>query len=280
MSKLTTTQKTVFLVSMGLVSFLFLLGFFPQLFTSLSPEQQNMSFILRSSNSINLLGCDWLGRDVWARMVYGARYSIFIGAFVSFVTLMVPLLLASFLMWCDVKWLDQVYVFILDIFLAFPPLLLAILVTASFPKGGVWSVVIALVLGGWAANGRVVRTLMKEIASKEYVISARAIGASELRIFYRHILPNMLSPLLILWSFRVGGMILAESTLSFLGLGGDGLLSWGGMVNGGRLYISSSWIVSLAPATMIALAVFSFQGLGESLEKIFGIRKAGAINLN
>ncbi|MCJ8344482.1 ABC transporter permease, partial [bacterium] len=211
------------------------------------------------------LGCDWLGRDLWARLVYATRYTLFSGILVSFLTLLIPLFLSAFILFRG-SLINHLYLQIVDTFQIFPPLLLAILIS-SRSDGGFLTIVSALVLSGWAANGRLIRAYLLEIKNRDFVLGAYSLGASDMRIFFKHILPNIVSPLIILFSLRTGMMILAESTLNFLGLGGgDSALSWGAMVYGGKQFIGANFLVSMYPATAIALCVFSFQILGEYFE--------------
>ncbi len=267
---------------MGILSlagsiFLLLLALFPGFFTLHDPNFQDLSKILKPAAQSYPLGFDGLGRDLWSRIVYGARHSLFIGVSVSLITLFIPLLLSSWVLFSK-RIVDQAYLMILDLFLVFPPLLLAILIAARHPESSVWDVVLALSLSGWASNGRLVRSYLLEMKSKEFVLAAQAIGAGKLRIYWRHLLPNLYSPLIVLATFRVGTMVLAESTLSFLGLGGGPeTISWGWLVYEGKTYLSQSWLISLAPATAIALCVFSFQGLGEILEALL-LKKKGSVD--
>lgn len=266
MKRLSVVEKILFICSILLLFFLLLCCFFPEFFCSLNPYQQDLNKTFCSCSAQHILGCDWLGRDVFARLVYGAGYSLKIGFLSSLCSIVVPLLICSILFFAPLA-IDHCYLFILDIFLAFPPLLFAILVTAV-TDGGFYSTIFALILSGWAGNGRILRAYLLGLKTKEFVLAAVALGVSDKNIFWRHVLPNLYSPLLVLFSLKIGTFILAESTLSFLGLGGNDLLSWGTMVNGGKDYLSSFFILSFAPAFMIAISVFAFQIIGESLEKI------------
>ena len=256
------------ILSMAGVLGLLMISLFPALFTSIDPRTQDLTRILQPPGLSNALGTDGLGRDVWSRVVFGTRQSLFIGVSVSLTTLVIPLLISSILIFAA-RWLDQAYLAIIDLFLVFPPLLLAILIAARNPEGSVIDIILALTLSGWASNGRLVRSYLLELRAREFVTAAIVTGASNFRIYWRHLLPNLVSPLIILATFRVGTMVLAESTLSFLGLGGGPeTISWGWLVSEGKAYISQSWMLSVAPATAIALCVFSFQGMGETMEAL------------
>lgn len=258
-------KKLLFLLSIIFLLVLILLTVVPSLFTSQDPFLQNLDLILVDANSAHILGCDWLGRDIWARLVYATRYTIMSGMLVSFLTLLIPLLLSGFILFRG-HFANNIYLQVVDTFQIFPPLLLAILISAR-SEGGFLTIVSALVISGWAANGRLIRAYLLEIKNRDFVLVAYSLGASDFRIFFKHILPNIISPLIILFSLRTGMMILAESTLNFLGLGGgEDALSWGAMVYGGKQFIGANFFVSLYPATAIALTVFCFQVVGEHLE--------------
>lgn len=261
----------MFLISMAVIVLLLCWAFFPGFFCDFDPNAQDLGKIMYPPSDSHILGCDWLGRDLFSRLVHASAYSLSIGILSSLICILLPLLISSILFFSS-SLTDHCYLFLLDIFLAFPPLLFAILIAAS-TDGGFYSMLFALVLSGWAGNGRILRSYLLTIKSLEFVQAAVAIGADNKRIFWRHILPNLYSPLIVLFSIKTGTFILAESTLSFLGLGSGDLLSWGAMVNGGRMYLSSVFMISFAPALAIAASVFAFQTAGECLEKIsMGVR--------
>lgn len=240
----------------------------PELFDPLNPFSQNLDSAFKKPDGINILGCDQLGRDLYSRIIHGASYSLWIGLSVATITILIPIIFSSLVLFSGQIW-NQFYLLLLDIFLVFPPLLLAILIAASTDDPSTFQVVLALSLGGWAANGRLVRSYLMQVQEQEFILAAKAVGASDLRIYFFHLLPNILNQLTVLWSFRCGQMILAEATLSFLGLGGGpDNLSWGWLVLEGKAHLTSAWLLSLAPATLIALVVYAFQTLGETLEKL------------
>ncbi|MCO4783659.1 MAG: ABC transporter permease [Candidatus Cloacimonetes bacterium] len=269
-------KKFLFIFSFFFLILLILVAIAPNLFTAQDPSLQNLDLILLEANSEHILGCDWLGRDIWSRLIFATRYTILSGMLVSFLTLLIPLLLSGYVLFRG-DFINNVYLQIVDTFQIFPPLLLAILISAR-SDGGFLTIVTALVLSGWAANGRLIRAYLLEIKNRDFVLVAYSLGASDFRIFFKHILPNVISPLIILFSLRTGMMILAESTLNFLGLGGgEDALSWGAMVYGGKQFIGANFLVSLYPATAIALTVFCFQVLGEHLETKYRPKISGRL---
>ncbi len=267
-SKLTSLQQFQTYLALSILFLSFLLAVNPGLFGPMDPFSQNLNMTFHGSSAVNLLGCDHLGRDLYSRLVYGTKYSLLIGLSVATITIIFPVIISSLILFSRPVW-HQIYLFVLDVFLVFPPLLLAILITASSNEPSWVHVILALSLSGWAANGRLIRSYLMQIQGQDFVLAARSLGASSWRIYFNHLIPNILNQLIVLWSFRCGQMILAEATLSFLGLGGGpDNLSWGWLVLEGKAHLTSAWILSLAPATAIALLVYAFQVVGEALEKI------------
>ena len=267
-SKLTGLQQFQAYIALLILFLGFLLAAYPTLFQPLDPFAQQLHMTFSGPSEANLLGCDHLGRDLYSRIIYGAKYSLLIGLSVATLTIIFPVIISSLILFSTPIW-NQVYLFVLDVFLVFPPLLLAILITASSSEPSSIHVILALSLAGWAANGRLIRSYLMQIQGQDFVLAAQSLGASSWRIYFNHLIPNILNQLIVLWSFRCGQMILAEATLSFLGLGGGpDNLSWGWLVLEGKAHLTSAWILSLAPATAIALLVYAFQVVGEALEKI------------
>ncbi|PCJ21102.1 MAG: hypothetical protein COB02_00510 [Candidatus Cloacimonadota bacterium] len=269
-------KRLLFLLSVLFLLILVGVAIFPSAFTTYDPFLQNLDLMLLEPNDKHILGCDWLGRDLFSRLIYAARYTLISGMLVSFLTLLIPLLLSGFILFRG-NLINGLYLQVVDTFQIFPPLLLAILIS-SRSDGGFLTIISALVLSGWAANGRLIRAYLLEIKNRDFVLVAYSLGASDFRIFFKHILPNIVSPLIILFSLRTGMMILAESTLNFLGLGGgDETLSWGAMVYGGKQFIGVNFMVSMYPATAIALTVFCFQVLGEYFENKYKPKVSGRL---
>jgi len=237
----------------------------PSLFTSHSPFQEDLMRVFQSPDSQHLLGCDALGRDLYARLVFGARQSLTISTVVAFLSILFPLLVSSLILFRGGLW-NQLYLMTLDVFLAFPPLLLAILIVANQESSGFAHIVFALFLSSWASNGRILRSYLLELKSSQFVEAAIAMGASSFRIYWVHIFVNLWDRLVLLWALRCASILLAEATLSFLGLGGGPeMVSWGWLVMSSKDYLTTHPLLSILPATMIALTVFSFQVIGRKL---------------
>lgn len=213
-------------------------------------------------------GTDSKGRDILSRIIYGARISLFISISAAAGALMIGLLVGLLSGYFGGK-LDTLLSMTTDIALAFPSLLLAIGITVVFPPG-LYTVIIALSLVGWSSFARLVRGLTLSCKELLFVEAARSIGCSHSRILFCHILPNCVSTILVAFSLKMGTFILAESALSFLGLGVQPPTpTWGSMVGLNRIYIHSApWMV-LFPGLAIALSTFSFNVLGDALRDYF-----------
>jgi peptide/nickel transport system permease protein len=210
-------------------------------------------------------GTDELGRDTFSRLVWGARLSLLVSVSVVSISLALGLAIGG-LAGYKGGWIDNLLtIFAMNTFLALPGILLAI-AFAAFLGPGFQNLVLALAIGGWAGYARLVRAQVLTVKEREYVEAARALGASDWRIFFRHILPNMIQPLMVQAAIGMGGVILAEATLSFLGLGIPAPApSWGSMLNDSRSHLFDSPHLVLFPALAMALAVLSFNFLGDAL---------------
>ena len=218
------------------------------------------------------LGCDALGRDILSRIIYGARVSIFIGAAVVFVATTIGILAglaAGYLR----GWVDVAISRLVDILLGFPYLIFAIGLMAMMGPGLI-NIILALVYKEWVIPCRVVRGETLAARELEYVEAARAIGASGRHIMLREILPNILSPVIVVSTIRMAHVIILEASLSFLGLGVQPpTASWGAMVADGRAFILQAWWVSTFPGVAILLLVLAInvasQGLRDSFDPRF-----------
>lgn len=218
-----------------------------------------------------LLGCDALGRDILSRIIYGARISIFIGLAVIFVATTVGILAglaAGYLR----GWVDILISRLVDILLGFPYLIFAIGLMAMMGPG-LWNIILALAYKEWVIPARVVRGETLVTRELEYVEAARALGASRWHIMLREILPNVLSPVIVVATIRMAHVIILEASLSFLGLGVQPpTASWGSMVSDGRAFILEAWWVSTFPGLAILLLVLAINVASQGLRDAFDPR--------
>ena len=228
---------------------------------------------LEAPSAENWLGTDAQGRDVYSRLVYGARVSLLVGIVSQGIALSLGLALGLTAGYRG-GWTDEIIMRLADVTLAFPSLLLLIAMAAAFePSLAMVSVVIGVV--GWAAMARLVRGQVLVARELEYVQAMRATGAGSIRIVLRHVLPNVFAPILIAATLGIAGAIMAEAALSFLGLGVQPPTpSWGAMIADGRdlsQLRNAPW-TSLAPGLAIGAAVLGFNLLGDALRDALDVR--------
>ena len=230
-----------------------------------NPSAIDLWHRLEGPSPAHWAGTDELGRDTLSRLLWGARLSLAISVTVVTVSLALGLAIGGVAGYRG-GWVDTALTtFAMNTFLALPGILLAI-AFAAFLGPGFINLVLALAIGGWAGYARLVRAQVLAVREREYVDAARALGAGGLRIFFRHILPNIVQPVLVQAAIGMAGVILAEATLSFLGLGIPAPApSWGGMLNDARLHLFDSPHLVLFPAAAVAGAVLGFNFLGDAL---------------
>ena len=229
------------------------------------PAAINLPGRLNTPSRSHWFGTDELGRDILSRVIYGARISMLVGASVVATSLALGLIIGSVAGYYGGA-IDRFFnVVVMNAFLSFPGILLAIAFVA-FRGPGIFNLVLALSLGGWVGYARLVRGQVLAAREREFVEAARALGASDLRIVVRHILPNIIQPVVVQSAIGMAGAILAEATMSFLGLGvPPPTASWGTMLNDGRAHLFDAPHLVLFPALAVMLAVLSFNFIGDAL---------------
>lgn len=217
-------------------------------------------------------GTDELGRDICSRLIYGARISMVVGTCVVLASLGLGLIIGSIAGYYGGRIDRFVNVVLMNAFLSFPGILLAIAFVA-FRGPGIFNLVLALSLGGWVGYARLVRAQVLATREREFVEAARALGASDLRVIVRHILPNIIQPVIVQAAIGMAGAILAEATMSFLGLGvPPPTASWGTMLNDARAHLFDAQHLVLFPAVAVMLAVLSFNFIGDALRDLLDPR--------
>jgi peptide/nickel transport system permease protein len=228
------------------------------------PAAQNLPARLQAPSHAHWMGTDELGRDTLSRTLYGARISLLVAVSVvcgcGFTGLIVGMLAGYAGGWFD----RFVNLLLINAFLSFPGILLAI-AFAAFLGPGISKVILALVITGWAGYARLARAQVLKVKELEFVLAARSLGAPHLRILAAHLLPNILQPVLIQATIGMAGAILAESTLSFLGLGVLAPIpSWGAMLNDARSHLFDAPHLVIFPALAVMVAVLAFNLLGDA----------------
>lgn len=254
-------------IGLGIAALFIIAAVFAPFIATHDVGVQNLAARYAGPSAEHWFGTDGLGRDVFSRVVFGARISLQVGISVVVISGIVGVLIgaiAGFYGGFVDKFLSG-YVF--NVFLAFPGLLLAIALVA-FLGAGQGKLIVALCIIGWVGYARVMRGQVLKVREYDYVAAARALGASNMRILFTHILPNAIQPLIVQASLGMAGAVLSEASLSFLGLGiPPPAPSWGTMVEEARQFFSSSPHVLLFPGLAIALTVLAFNFIGDGLRE-------------
>jgi peptide/nickel transport system permease protein len=229
------------------------------------PVAQNLPARLLAPTAGHWMGTDELGRDILSRIIFGTRVSMLVSVCVVFGAGAIGLAIGAVAGYFG-GWFDRfVNIILINAFLSFPGILLAI-AFAAFLGPGLDKVILALVVTGWAGYARLARAQILQAKEMEYVLAARSLGASHARILVRHLLPNILQPILVQATIAMAGAILAESTLSFLGVGVLAPMpSWGAMLNDARGHLFDAPHLVIFPALAVMTAVLAFNLLGDAL---------------
>jgi peptide/nickel transport system permease protein len=239
----------------GVVLLLFLVSLLAPFITPYDPDAIDAYHVLLPPSTGHWFGTDELGRDVFTRVVFGAKISLKVG-FVAVIGL-----LAGYYG----GWTDSLLMRFVDIMLCFPTFFLILAVIALL-EPSIWYIMIIIGLTGWMGVARLVRAEVLSLRERDFVLAARALGASDMRVIFRHILPNALAPVLVSATLGVAGAILTESALSFLGIGVQPPTpSWGNILTSGKDYIEFAWWLSLFPGLAILVTVLSYNILGEGI---------------
>lgn len=210
------------------------------------------------------LGNDNLGRDILSRLLVGSRVSLIVGAGTILLSCVVGSLIGAVAGFYR-GFVDDMAMRLVDVWLAFPSLLLAIAFGAALGPG-LFNLIIALSLSIWVVYCRIVRAEVLSIREQEFVLAARAMGASDARIILRYILPNVLAPILVISTLQMGTVIISEASLNFLGIGVQGSIpTWGGMLSDGREFMRQAWWLSTFPGIAISVVVLSINLIGDGL---------------
>ena len=251
------------LLGLTLIILIVLMALFAPFITRYDPNEIDLMSMNEPPTAEHWFGTDELGQDVFTRVVYGSRISLVIGFIPSAIALVLGTALGLMAGYLG-KHVDNLIMRLADIVLAFPSLLLAMVVMYTLGSS-ILNMFIALSIINWAGTARVVRAQTLALKEKEFVEAARSMGVSRLRIAFRHILPNCLPNLIVLFTLDIPGAIMWESSMSFLGVGDPNTASWGLMVSQGKGYAyMCPWLI-LAPGLAILITVMAFNFLGDGL---------------
>ncbi len=265
-------ENKLAVVSLAVILLLVLAAVFAPALTPYGETDMDLRNRLQAPSAEHLLGTDEGGRDVWTRMLYGSRISLMVGIVPTLLSMVLGALLGVLAGYAG-GWVDAMIMRLADIVLAFPSMLLAMVIMYTLGDG-LFNVFLTLTLLNWGSVARIARSEALRLKQSEYVEAARSIGVSGWKIIRRHILPNCLPTLIVLFTLNVPSAILTESSLSFLGLGiQPPHASWGLMVNTGRQFLYNAPWLSFAPGAAIMLTVLAFNFLGDGLRDVLDPRQ-------
>lgn len=243
----------------------FVLALFPSVFSSHDPNRIDILKILTPPSESHPLGTDDLGRDVLARMVFGARISLSVGFVAESIAIGIGLLIGLLAGYYGGR-VDSVLMRFVDIMLCFPTIFL-ILAVIALMEPSIWNIMAVIGITSWMGVARLVRAEFLTLKEREFVMASRAVGARDMRIIFRHMLPNALAPVVVSAVLGVGSAILVESGLSFLGMGVQPPTpSWGNILTSGKDNIEIAWWLSVYPGLAILVTVLGYNLLGEGLQ--------------
>jgi peptide/nickel transport system permease protein len=265
------------LAGLGFILVLVLLALFPGVFAPHSPTEVFRGMRGAPPTWSHPLGFDHIGRDMLSRIIHGTRVALIVGLLATGISVVIGVVIGALAGYLG-GWVDSLLSRFIDALMAYPVLVLLV-VLAGVLGPSLVNVVVIIGVTGWAQYARVVRADILSLREREFILAAQAAGAGAGRVIFRHILPNILSPVVVLASLGIGGVIILEAALSFLGLGVQPPTpSWGGMLTDGRAFIMIYPQIALAPGVMITLTVLAFNLIGDGLRDALDPRLKDALN--
>lgn len=270
-----TLRNPLSLAGLVIISLLIVIAFVAPAVAPYDPLKTDTLSRLRAPGPEHFFGTDQLGRDIFSRIIYGSRISLRIAILVAVVALSIGAPMGIVSGYFRGR-LDDVLMRLTDMFQSFPSLILAMAIAAAL-KPTLENVVLAIALASWPAYARLARSMTLGIREENYVEAARAIGAGNARVLFRHVLPGVVSPVTIQVSLDMGGILLTAAGLGFIGFGAQPPTpEWGLMISEGRNYIPAQWWVSTFPGLAISLVVLGFNLLGDGIRDALDPRLRGA----
>lgn len=264
------------IIGLAIVVLIAMAAIFAPFLTPYDPEEPNLDDRLESPSVDHPFGTDQLGRDVLTRLLFGARISLQIGVAVVAISLTIGTVVGVTAGYAG-GYVDEALMRLVDVLLAFPGLLLA-LVIAGILGPSLMNIMIALAVVGWTRYARVIRGSVLSVKQREFVKAGRLMGLGRTRLIGRHVIPNVFGPVVVLATMDMAGVILGTAGLSFLGLGAQPpTAEWGTMISEGRNHIQDSWWVVNFPGLAIMFAVLGFNLLGDGLRDVLDPREASKV---
>lgn len=262
-------------VGLAIIAVLCFIAIFAPVLAPYSPYDQDLYRVLAPPSTAHWLGTDNLGRDLFSRILYGARVSLFVGIVSALLSAVLGVIIGLFAGFKGGA-IDAIIMRITDAFLCFPPLIFILAMSAALGPG-LQNVMLSFAIFGWTGFARITRGQVLLVRELPFIEAARSVGVPPLRIMIRHILPNIVAPVLVAITITIGTAILVESGVSFLGLGVQPpTASWGKELQVGFTYLESAPLFSIAPGLMITLAIVSFNFVGDGLRDALDPRLRGA----
>jgi peptide/nickel transport system permease protein len=257
-----------------IIATILLLALFAPFIAPYDPDAIDVKAILISPSSAHLMGTDGLGRDVFSRMLFGARISLLVGIVAVGIATLIGVVLGAIAGYYR-GWVDIVIMRLVDVMLSIPTFFL-ILAVIAFLTPSIWNIMIVIGLTSWMGVTRLVRAEFLSLRGREFVMAAQTLGAKDGRLIFTHLLPNSLTPVIVSSVLGVASAVLVESGLSFLGLGVQApQASWGNILTDGKEYIQFAWWLSLFPGLAILITVLGYNLLGEGLRDALDPRTSG-----
>jgi peptide/nickel transport system permease protein len=249
------------LIIIGIIS---IMAIFAPWIAPFDPDAINVKNILLSPSATHLMGTDGLGRDVYSRMLFGARISLLVGIVAVGIATIIGIVLGSIAGFYR-GWVDTVIMRLVDVMLSIPTFFL-ILAVIAFLTPSIWNIMIVIGLTSWMGVTRLVRAEFLSLRNREFVLASQTLGANDRRLIFKQLLPNSLTPIIVSSVLGIASAVLVESGLSFLGLGVQApQASWGNILTDGKEYIEFAWWLSMFPGLAILITVMGYNLLGEGL---------------
>ncbi|NDZ82039.1 ABC transporter permease [Streptomyces sp. SID10853] len=260
-------------IALAVLAVMLIAAVFAPLIAPHDPNTQNLLLRLRppawqhGGSGAHLLGTDQLGRDMLSRVIYGTRVSLLVGAGAALLAGVIGTAVGLASGYFG-GWTDRVLMRLADVQLAFPAILLALAIV-GFLGSGLWYVILVLGFTGWVSYARVVRSEVMSLRSRDFITEARAIGVTDGTIMRRHLLPNVLAPLATIGTLHIAAAIVAEASLSYLGLGvPKETVTWGSMLSDGQLYLGTSWWLAVFPGAALMITSLAVNITGDALRDV------------